>query len=327
LFSLFNPLTFTAQAALRKAYWDLPVFLLNQHYDIIHCHFGFNGRKVAHLKKLGILTTERCIVSFHGSDLTPSKVMEYRELYQALFAYFDAFTVNTPHLEAILKTVQSDLPNVYILPVGFNEAYLKPFLDLPKSTVFTIVYCGRLMGLKGPDQALQILAGLVKQGLEELQLLMIGEGDELLHLKAQAHQLGIAEKVRWLGVLSQEEVFKAMSTSHVFLYPGRTEAGTGRAETQGLVIQEAQYLKLPVVVADVGGVKHGIQNHATGFVIAENDMDGFVEKIKFLKNNLESSKRIGTAGHLFVKKYEIKELNNKIIKLYQNQNCVHKLID
>lgn len=316
LFSLMFPFS-RNRTAHRKAYWDLPVFLLRKKYDVVHCHFGFNGVKVARLKKLGILTNERCIVSFHGSDLTPSKVIIYRELYADLFTYFNGFTVNTPYLERILKQVQPDLKNVKVLPVGFHEAYLKPYLDLPKSDVFTLVYCGRLMALKGPDRALAIVAALVQQGVSDIQLLMIGEGEEAINLKAQARQLGIENYIQWLGALSQEHVFVQMSVASVFIYPGRTEENTGRSETQGLVIQEAQYFKLPVVVADVGGVKYGLVEGETGFLMAENNLEAFVEKILFLYRNPLVREAMGAKGHEWVQgQYSIQKLGDVLVAMY-----------
>jgi len=317
LFSLMVPFSGSKKTFLRKAYWDMPVFLLLRKYDVVHCHFGFNGVKVARLKKLGILTQERCFVSFHGSDLTPSKVTEYQNHYADLFTYFNGFTVNTPYLERILKQVQPDLKNVKVLPVGFHEAYLKPYLDLPKSDVFTLVYCGRLMALKGPDRALAILAALVQQGVSDIQLLMIGEGEEALNLKAQARQLGIENHIQWLGALSQEAVFGHMSAASVFIYTGRTEESTGRAETQGLVIQEAQYFKLPVVVADVGGVKYGLIDGETGFLIAENNLEAFVEKILFLYRNPLVREAMGARGHQWVQEqYTIQKLGDVLVAMY-----------
>lgn len=317
LFSLMIPFSGSKKAVLRKAYWDMPVFLLHRKYDVVHCHFGFNGVKVARLKKLGILTEERCFVSFHGSDLTPSKVVEYREVYADLFTQFDGFTVNTPYLESILKRVHPNLKNVQILPVGFHEAYLKPYLDLPKSDCFTLVYCGRLMALKGPDRALAIVAALVQQGVADIQLLMIGEGEEELNLKAQALQLGIERHIQWLGALSQEVVFGYMSAASVFIYSGRTEENTGRAETQGLVIQEAQYFKVPVVVADVGGVKYGLQDTETGFLIAENNLEAFVEKVLFLYQNPMVRNEMGAKGHQWVQEqYTIQKLGDTLVAMY-----------
>jgi colanic acid/amylovoran biosynthesis glycosyltransferase len=320
-FSLFNPFTFQAKAAHRKLYWDLPVFLLQKKYDVIHCHFGFNGVKVARLKKAGILTNERCIVSFHGSDLTPSKVTDYKLLYYDLFSYFDAFTVNTPYLKEILAQVAPNLKDIYVIPVGFHENYLKPYLNLPKNELFTIVFCGRFMALKGPDKALTILTELVQQGIDAIQLVMIGEGEELSNLKKQAKELGIEKHLKWMGALTQEAVFTQMSKAHVFLYPGRTEPETGRAETQGLVIQEAQYLKLPVVVADVGGVSYGLQDTVTGFSVAEDNLDLFVEKILFLYRYPDLSDRMGIKGHKLAKSiYECKILGEMFVDFYTNLN-------
>ena len=317
LFSLLVPFSGSGKTVLRKAYWDMPVFLLRRKYDVVHCHFGFNGVKLARLKKLGILNEERCFVSFHGSDLTPSKVVEYRELYADLFIHFDGFTVNTPYLESILKRVHPNLKNVQILPVGFHEAYLKPYLDLPKSDVFTLVYCGRLMALKGPDRALAIVADLVQRGVVDIQLLMIGEGEEELNLKAQALQLGIEKHIQWLGALSQEAVFGHMSAASVFIYTGRTEESTGRAETQGLVIQEAQYFKLPVVFADVGGVKYGLIDGETGFLIAGNNLEAFVEKVLFLYQNPLVRKEMGARGHRWVQEhYRIQKLDDVLVAMY-----------
>jgi colanic acid/amylovoran biosynthesis glycosyltransferase len=120
-----------------------------------------------------------------------------------------------------------------------------------------------------------------------------------------------------LGAVSQEEVFKAMSKAHVFMYTGRTEVDTSRAETQGLVIQEAQYFKLPVVVADVGGVKFGLQNGVTGFLIAENNLEGFVEKIVFLYRNPKVRGEMGEKGYVWVKNnFCSTQIGNKFINLY-----------
>jgi colanic acid/amylovoran biosynthesis glycosyltransferase len=293
--------------------------LLQKKYDVIHCHFGFNGVKVARLKKAEILTTEKCIVSFHGSDLTPSKVASYKLIYHDLIAYFDGFTVNTPYLKGILMQVAPNLKNVQVIPVGFHENYLKPYLDLSKNEVFTIVFCGRFMALKGPDRALAILANLVQKGIEDIQLVMIGEGEEQSNLKKQANELGIEKHLQWKGVLTQEAVFTQMSKAHVFLYPGRTEPETGRAETQGLVIQEAQYLKLPVVAADVGGVSYGLQDTITGFSIAEDNFDLFVEKILFLYRNPELIDKMGRQGHEFAKSvYRCKIVGEMFIEFYSN---------
>ena len=74
-----------------------------------------------------------------------------------------------------------------------------------------------------------------------------------------------------------------VASSDIFLLPGITEVSTGRAETQGIVILEAQSMELPVLVSDAGGMKYGVNNNHTGYVIAESCINSFVEKILLLK--------------------------------------------
>jgi len=320
--SLLNPLRFRRNDTLRKAYWDMPIFLFNSSYDVIHCHFGFNAVKLTRAFQAGIVPKSRFVVSFHGSDLTPSKIPEYKELYKEMFAVFDAFTVNTPYLESLLRKVKPDLASVYVIPVGFHPDYLHPFLDLPKNdSVFQLVYCGRLMALKGPDVALKILYALHQKGYSSTRLMLIGEGEEEQRLRVLADTLGVASAISWIGSVSQEEVFRIMSTSHVFLYTGRVEEDTGRAETQGLVIQEAQYLKLPVVVADVGGVRYGLVDGFTGYLINSESILSFVEKILLLYHEPHTAFTLGNSGHHWVlSNFDCKSNVAKFEQLYLKKN-------
>ncbi len=318
LFSLLLPTA--QQAERRKLYWDMPVFLLRKRFDVIHSHFGFNGVKVARFKKVGLLLNSRCIVTFHGSDLTPSKVSEYRSIYADMFTHFDAFTVNTPYLKKILEQVAPSLKSVSVLPVGFHPRYLEPYLHLPKRPQFTLVFCGRFIALKGPDRALDLLSCLKNQGYSDIQLLMIGEGPLEAQLRQQAIDLGIASQIRWTGALSQEAVFDWMGRSHVFIYTGLEEPETGRAETQGLVIQEAQFLKLPVVVHSVGGVSYGLLKNESGFLIDSEDMVIFASAITSLFNDPSLRDAMGEKGHAFVcEHYTASQLGNLLLAIYENR--------
>ena len=107
------------------------------------------------------------------------------------------------------------------------------------------------------------------------------------------------------------------NTSNVFLLPGTTDPDNGRAEAQGLVIQEAQAMELPVVVSDVGGMKYGLLTNESGFVINDGNIDGFVEVIEKLILNPKLKLKMGKAGRLLVeKKYENKILVKKLLTIY-----------
>ena len=128
-----------------------------------------------------------------------------------------------------------------------------------------------------------------------------------------AQQYQLENSIIFHGALSQQSVKEQFARANLFLLPGRHEEATGRAETQGLVIQEAQAMNLPVVVSDVGGMKYGLKPDETGYVVNYKDVDAYVEVIIYLITHPEVADKMGKAGRAFV-------LNN-----YSNEVALAKL--
>jgi colanic acid/amylovoran biosynthesis glycosyltransferase len=100
------------------------------------------------------------------------------------------------------------------------------------------------------------------------------------------------------------------------VFPGITI--NGRAENQGLVIQEAQALELPVLVSDAGGMAEGVLEGITGYVLPQKDVEAFVDKIEYLATNPSIRKRMGSAGRKFVEdNYDSQLLAEKLIDVYK----------
>ena len=99
--------------------------------------------------------------------------------------------------------------------------------------------------------------------------------------------------------------------SDLFVFPGIHDKH-GRAETQGLVLQEAQAMELPVIVSDVGGMKYGMINDITGFVVEEKNIAGFVDKIELLIADKELRKEMGKQGRMVLKLIIYKRSSQKL---------------
>lgn len=301
-----------------KVYYDLPVLLFKKNFDIIHVHFGFNGKKMTDALQMKLATPQRFVVSFHGSDLTPSKVDFYKTLYASLFKRVDWVTVNSPYLRDVLLRVCPGFNRYSLLPEGFKVEVLSPFLQQKKtSRRFEIVYCGRLIGWKGPDRAVKIVHELKKRGYEKVLLHLIGQGELYEKIAGYIVENDLASQVIMYGAVTQDRVFELMSRSQAFLLPGIAEAGTNRVEAQGLVIQEAQYFKLPVVVSDTGGSKYGFLDGETGFLISGEDITPFVDCLERLINDRATVLSMGDKGHQWVlKNYDVKQLGKKLEEIY-----------
>jgi colanic acid/amylovoran biosynthesis glycosyltransferase len=322
ILQLLNPFQLSKNLEKLKIYYDLPILLFKKDFDIIHCHFVFNGKKVADALELSMCGDAKAIVSFHGSDLTPSKIDYYKTLYKGVFNYFSAFTTNSVYLQNILLSVKSDISNHHIISVGFKEKYLKKHLiEKPKDSVFNIIFCGRLINWKAPDIAIKIVHEMMKKDCENVVLHIIGNGEMMPQLKALTKELNMESNVIFHGTINQENVFKIMANGSVFLYPGIEDQDTQRTETQGLVLQEAQYFKLPVITSNVGGIKYGLIPNETGFLIESENEEDFVKKLILLYKNPDLSKDMGEKGQRYVlNEFESEILGDKFIEIYNQIN-------
>lgn len=105
----------------------------------------------------------------------------------------------------------------------------------------TALYAGRLLPWKGVSLALGAIAAL-----PEWRLLVCGRGPDEARLRALARELGVEDRVAFLGQVERPELLRLMRTSEVFLFPSLHDEA-------GWVVAEARACGLPVVCLDHGG--------------------------------------------------------------------------
>jgi colanic acid/amylovoran biosynthesis glycosyltransferase len=232
------------------SFYNVIHFLDKPNYDIVHAHYGFSGKIVADFKSIGLLRKSKMVTTFHGFDF----IVE-NGYYQRLFQLGDKFTVNTNYSRQKLVELGCPENKICILPVGFdaklfNTSNIK--VDSSNS-VFTIIFIGRLYAIKAPDFFISICELLKYQHNILFRVWVVGDGDMYNQLQEMIVNKGLSEEVALLGSRKQSEIQELFQQSDVFVLTG-SEVG-GYAETQGLVVQEAQAMGLPVVVSDVRGYR------------------------------------------------------------------------
>lgn len=145
------------------------------------------------------------------------------------------------------------------LPAGAREATRRSLglaADEP-----CLLMAARIVPAKGHDTALRALARLTDS---PWTLLVAGDhhGDLGPQMQALAQELGIAGRVRFLGL--REDVPALMAASDVLLAPSRREA-------LSLTLLEASACALPIVATRVGGIGEVVEEGASGFLVAPDD--------------------------------------------------------
>jgi glycosyltransferase involved in cell wall biosynthesis len=141
-----------------------------------------------------------------------------------------------------------------------------------------LVSVGELIEVKNPRFLLQVFADLVRlQAKPDLHLILCGEGVLRGELQRITSELGIAERVHFLGLIPREELTDILLLSNLFLHPSLSEGF-------GNVILEAMLHKLVVVSSPVGVGPDVIRHGENGYLALPGDR---VEWLDALNNALQ----------------------------------------
>lgn len=199
--------------------------------------------------------------------------------------------------------VQSGLPAQRIFQIGNfvpepsaigedRKAELRRVHRIPEDA-WVLFGLGRLIDIKGFDDLLRALSQLPAEvGGRPWVLLIAGEGPLLGSLRALARELGVEERVRWLGWQDPPDAFYALADA--FVCPSRREA-------LGNVILEAWNYRLPVVSTRTKGAVELIEEGRSGLLCECGDhgaMAGLIRNL--LEAKAEQRRSLGDAGRQYL---------------------------
>lgn len=288
-------------------------------FDVAHVHLAYNALPFIDLYKEGIIINTPLLISIHGDDLRPGLLDQYSVDYKNLFEFTDRFIVNGFYLNTLLSHIYNKKEAIEI-PASLDTKKFIRTTPISNKDAVTIIFCGRLVDCKAPDMAVAIMDELVNKRLyKNVNLRIIGDGVLRELIESQLQEKNLIDHIELLGALTQESVVKEFNNADIFLLPGIEGPETGKAETQGLVIQEAQSMQLPVVVSDVGGMKDGMIDGVTGYVVKQKDISTFADKLELLINSKALREEMGIAGREFVvRNFDIEVLGTKLETSYYN---------
>lgn len=179
-----------------------------------------------------------------------------------------------------------------------------PFAD---DDVPLAVTAGRLAPGKGQADLLRAFAILADR--RRCNLLVLGEGPEQARLEALARELGIADRVAFLGFVQNPHAL--MARADVFVSPSHAEAF-------GNAIVEAMAVGTPVVSTRVpAGPEWIIEDRQTGVFAAPRDPDDLAAKIELVLDDPELAAAIASRGRLRAADFEEAEVARRFERLFE----------
>jgi glycosyltransferase involved in cell wall biosynthesis len=189
---------------------------------------------------------------------------------------------------------------------GLDASDLRGALRLEGKRV--LAFTGRLVPHKGVDVILQALRRLP----EDVVLVVVGAGPRLPNLVGLARRLGVASRVRFCPSVTDDDLPRYLSLADVFVFPSQN-----RLEGFGLVVAEAMAAGLPVIIADMPGVREVIEPGKEGLLAEPLLADDLAAKIRILLDDPELAKRMGAAGRRRAEeRYGLATVAHQLLSLY-----------
>ncbi|AIF69973.1 glycosyl transferase [Palaeococcus pacificus DY20341] len=284
-------------------------------FDVIHSHHAFTplalkaakaGRKMG---KATLLTTHS--ISFAHES----------KLWKALGLSFPVFShyLKFPHcIISVSEASKSFIEHftdteIKVIPNGVDDKRFHPNWDKEELKEEydiegdVILYVSRMSYRKGPQVLLNAFSRL-KEGT----LIMVGPGELLPFLKAQAKFLGIDKRVRFLGYVPSNELPKLFGMADIFVLPSVT------AEAFGIVILEAMASGVPVVATNVGGIPEIVRESQSGLLVPPSNETALKDAIEALLADKELRNKLGKNGRRAVeRRYSWDVVSREVEETYE----------
>lgn len=317
---LLNFLKHGKKALDLSLFFNAQPFLFNNQFDIVHCHFGNVGNIVQKVKQAGLLNG-KVVVSFHGFEFLQKHILAENNFYRDVFRNCDGIVANSKFTLDRLVKLGCAKEKLVIIPVIPNsQVFVKrqyiPYIE-KKTTAFEILSIARLVEKKGIRYAIEAIQLLKTAHNIPVQYTIIGTGPLETELQEMVAQYNLKNEVRFLGAQPQNKIAESLAGIDVFLLPSIVDT-KGDTETQGLVLIEAQLMKIPVVATNVGGIPDSVADQESAILVEEKSPVQLAEALLTLYNNKELRHKMGKAGEKFVlDRFNTNSLTQKTICFYK----------
>ncbi|QGQ94367.1 glycosyltransferase family 4 protein [Paenibacillus psychroresistens] len=144
----------------------------------------------------------------------------------------------------------------------------------------------------------------------DYELIIIGNGSQLLPLMKLAKELNIDKHVTFTGVLEHQEAMAWLTQATIFCLPSWDEAF-------GVVYAEAMSYGIPIIGCKGEGIEDLVTNQVNGMLVEAESVDELEKALKFLIEHSDKAKQIGQSGRESIKELGPDLFGDRLKQLYQ----------
>jgi len=289
-------------------------------FDVIHTHtpytVGFVGMRWAESHDIPVVSTYHTLYEryAHYIPYFPKAYVRYKTAKHMNYYYNRMQQVITPS-EAALNSLrrQSVKTDITVIPTG-NPPPRKMSRDEARNRIGArekerlLLYVGRIAREKNIGTLLEAMQ-LVMSENDEARLWVVGDGPYRKEAQKLARDLGIGDRVKFVGAIPRSEVDAYYLAADLFTFASITE-------TQGLVIGEAMAHGVPAVAVRGGGATDSLRDDENGYVVG-NSPSQLSEAVLRVLGNPALLGRLAENARRSVKLWTHADMADKVLSVYE----------
>lgn len=296
-------------------------------FDVVHTHtigiVSFVGMRWAESHDIPVVATYHTLYDryAHYIPLVPRRYVRWKIAKHTNFFYNRVAHVITPS-EAALKWLRRHAVETpaTVIPTGapplrfLDRAEMRQELGIqPDQRI--LLYVGRL-AIEKNLATLFRAAGRIFEREPRARLWVVGDGPYRAECTQIVRELGLGDRVRFVGFVPRSEVDRYYVAADLFLFSSITE-------TQGLVVQEAMGYGLPPVTVAGGGASEGITDGENGFTV-RNDAEALADSALRLLGDDGLYARLSEAARRSVRAHRSEDMVDQVVDIYRQVIAQHE---
>jgi glycosyltransferase involved in cell wall biosynthesis/MoaA/NifB/PqqE/SkfB family radical SAM enzyme len=192
------------------------------------------------------------------------------------------------------------------LNYGFPTEYLTPTKKSKEKSNFTFGYIGTHIPAKGINQLIEAFNEIEETSTLRIYGRVNGQSTKALKQLASKSK----NKIEFVG-----EYINKNLANEVFAKVDCIVVPSIWSENSPLVIHESQSCKVPVITANIGGMKEYVQHKVNGLLFEHRNTKSLIEQMRFAMANPNLLKKYGEKGYLFSKDGNVPNIQEHCEKL------------
>ena len=294
--------------------------------DITHLHFPYPIGELAYL--LGG-RSRKMVITYH-SDIVRQKYLlqVYKPFLYRLLARADRITVSSPNYVQSSTYLQPLADKCAVIPHGADLSRFVATAEVQRRVQALrqrfapplILFVGLLRYYKGLSYLIEAMPQIARttsagERGTPARLLVVGEGPQGQEWRELTRQLGLEEKVIFLGRVSDEELVALYHACDVFVLPA-----IHRSESWGAVQVEAMACGKPVVCTELGTGTSFVNLHGqTGLVVPPRNSAALARAIGTLLQDEPLRQQMGQrARERAAEEFSFTTMVKRLVDLYKD---------